>query len=178
LKTRLENLERQSYVPPAPGSDFVDPQEQAALQALSAKGVATDAKVQKVVDDKFNLLRWEMRQQALSSRYTGQNGEPKYDREEVEDYIRAHPKYQGYDAEDVFRDHMFRDEFLGLELAKKGQTVNTGRSQTLRPTRTQQREEAMTPESIEARLQQPDGRQWYDEHLDEINAVLAKMSQA
>lgn len=178
LSERLANLERNGggnqYIPPAPGSPFVDPNEQAAIQTLASKGIATDEKVSKFVDDRFNRLRWEFEQQRLEGKYQGQSGEPQYVREEVEDFISSHPQYQNYAPEDVFKYKMFPDEFMNLELQKRG--TRTGQSSTLRPTKTNVQQESMTPEYIEQRMQQPDGRQWYDEHLDEINATLSKMN--
>lgn len=176
LAEKLQSFQQNPFaaVPPAPNSGFRDPQEEAAIQTLADKGIATDEKVNKIVDSKYNEIRWELEQNKLESKYTGAQGEPQYVREEVEAFIQTHPQYRGYAAEDVFRHKMFSDEFLNVELQKRG--TKTGRTQTLRPTKAAVAQEGMTPEYIEQRLQQPDGRQWYDEHLTEINAALSKMN--
>lgn len=173
LLTQLEQ-KNNAYVPPAPNSNFQDPQEQAAIQTLAAKGITTDEKMNRVVDERFNAIRWELEQNRLESRYSGVKGEPQYVKEEVESFIQQHPQYRGYSPEDVFKTKMFPDEFLNLELQKRG--VKSKQTATMRPTKQAVAQEGMTPEYIENRLQQPDGRQWYDEHLDEINAVLSKMN--
>lgn len=182
LSQRLENLERMAatqYVPPAPNSNFTTPDEEAAIRQLSAKGLATKQEVEKSLDDRLNILRWETRQQNLESRYTGANGEPQYVREEVEDFIRSHPQYSGYDPEDVFKDKMFRGEFLNLELQKRSSGPKTGRSQTLRPTSRQATaEQGLTPEFIAERTdlkKYPDALEWQEEHRQQIDAVLSQM---
>lgn len=173
LLTQLEQ-QKNAYIPPAPNSNFRDPQEQAAIQTLADKGIATDEKVSKYVDEKYNAIRWELEQNRLESRYSGAKGEPQYVREEVESFIQQHPQYRAYAPEDVFKSKMFPDEFLNMELQKRG--VKSKQTSTMRPTKQAVAQEGMTPEYIEQRLQQPDGRQWYDDHLDEINAVLSKMN--
>lgn len=175
LLTQLEQAKNipNNFVPPAPGSNFRDPQEEAAIRTLSDKGIATDEKVNKVVDDRFNQIRWELEQNRLESKYVGRNDEPQYVREEVEAFIQSHPQYRAYAPEDVFKVKMFPDEFLNIELTKRG--VKSKQTSTLKPTKQAVAQEGMTPEYIESRLQQPDGRQWYDEHLDEINNVLKNM---
>lgn len=176
LAEKLQSFQQNNtgLIPPAPGSSFRDPQEMAAIQTLADKGIATDEKVNKVVDAKYNEIRWELEQNRLESKYTGAQDEPQYVREEVEAFIQTHPQYRAYAPEDVFKYKMFSDEFMNVEVQKRG--TKTGRTQTLRPTKAAVAQEGMTPEYIENRLQQPDGRQWYDEHLTEINATLSKMN--
>lgn len=177
LQNQLEQQRvPQGFVPPAPNSNFRDPQEEAAIQTLANKGIATDAKVNKLLDERINAVRWELEQGRLESKWHGQQDTPAYVKDEVESFIQAHPQYQSVPPEVVFKSFMFPDEFLDYEIKRRG--TKTGQTSTLRPSKQPVAQEGMTPEYIEQRLQQPDGRQWYDEHLDEINAVLSKMSQA
>lgn len=156
-----------SYIPPAPNTLASDQQQ--AINTLSQFGIATDEKVDKKLAEGLNSLRWDMEQTRLSQKYVGTGGEPQYVREEVEDYIRNHPQYQGYAPEDVFRYKMFPDEFLNLELQKGSPKTKTS---SIKPTKAETRQEALTPEYIEERLKQPDGQQWYENNLDEINNVV------
>lgn len=160
--------EAPAYVPPAPNSLL--PDQKQALETLSQFGVATDEKVDQKINAGLNALRWDAEQVRLEGKYSGSDGSPSYVREEVEDYIRKHPQYQGYQAEDVFKYKMFPDEFLNQEISKGSKTGSTS---TLRPTRANVMQESLTPEFIEKRLQEPDGQQWYEEHLEEINKVVA-----
>lgn len=178
LQIQLEQSRNapQGFVPPAPNSNFRDPQEEAAIQTLSNKGIATDEKVDKKLSEGINAVRWEFEQGRLESKWHGQSDTPQYVREEVESFIQAHPQYRAVPPEVVFKSFMFPDEFLDFEIKKRG--TKTGQTSTLRPTKQPVAQEGMTPEYIEQRLQQPDGRQWYDEHLDEINNVLKNMSPA
>jgi len=180
LSERLVNLERLagngSQVPPAPGSNFQTPDITNAVQRLSDVGIATDEKVERKLDEKLNLLRWETEQQRLESKYTGANSEPSYVREEVEEFISSHPQYRGYAAEDVFRDHMFRSEFHNLDLTKQGS--RTGQSTTLRPTKAQVRDDTLTPEFIADRTdlkKYPDALEWQEAHRSQIDKVLSQM---
>lgn len=186
LKQRLTNLERMntSYIPPAPGSNFTNPDEQAAIQTLANKGIATDEKVNATVDNRVNQLRWELEQNRLESRYDGTRKvgditEPQYVRDEVEDFITSHPQYRGYAAEDVFRFKMFPDEFMNLEVTRRG--TKTGKSSTLKPTASSRSQEpGMSLEYIADRTDSkkyPDALQWQEEHKAEIDKVLSTMQQ-
>lgn len=173
---RLEQFPANNMiVPPAPNSNFKDPQEEAAIRTLADKGIALTSDVRKTVDESVNAMRWEFENGRLESKWHGQEGTPSYVREEVESFIQSHPQYRTVPPEVVFKQFMFSDEFLDYEIKRRGN--KTGQSTTFRPTKQAVAQEGMTPEYIEQRLQQTDGRQWYDEHLDEINAVLQKMGQ-
>lgn len=175
----LLRQQQQAYVPPAPGSGFQTPEQQNAIRILADQGIATDEKVDRKLDERLNMLRWEQRQNSLESKYTGVNDEPQYVREEVEDFIRSHPQYGGYDPEDVFKTKMFPDEFMNLEIARRG--TKTGRSQTLKPTsRMVDQQQGLTPEYIAERTdinKYPDAPQWQEEHRQEIDKVLSHMKE-
>ena len=160
-----ERTARPSYVPPAPGA--LAPDQETAIRTLENFGIATDQKVDRKLGEVTNRILWEMEQKRLEEKYTGSNGEPQYIKDEVEDYIRKHPQYSGYAAEDVFKYKMFPEEFENMGTQKP-----VKRTSSLRPTKAQVMDETLTPEYIEKRLQQPDGQQWYNDHLDEINNVV------
>lgn len=179
LEERLTNLERmgQQYVPPAPGSGFQTLEQQNAIRILADQGIATDEKVDRKLDERLNVLRWEQEQFRLESKYQGVNGEPQYVREEVEDFIKSHPQYSGYSPEDVFKMKMFPDEFMDLEFSRRG--TKTGKSPTLKPTsRMVSQQEGLTPEYIADRTdikKYPDALEWQEEHRKEIDKVLSQM---
>lgn len=153
-----------AYVPPAP---MTTPDQRQALETLSNFGVATDEKVNRVVDEKLNTLRWENEQGRLESKYSGQDGTPTYVREEVEDYMRKHPQYSATPPELVFKGVMFPDEFSNVD------TKSRTRTSTLRPTKAQLSTAAINPDNVEE-LVSKNSQQWYEEHLDEINAAVSQ----
>jgi hypothetical protein len=170
-------------VPPAAPTDYQSPEAQAALQQLEKAGVATDRKVDAKLNEKLNAVLWNFEQARLESKYTGVDGEPKYDRAEVEDYIRNNPQLAGYSAEDIFRYKMFPDEFLELEVTKKtsGGSTTAGGTKTLRPTKAAVHEETLTPEYINDRLDvKKYGREsvekFYDDNHEQIEQVLKGMA--
>lgn len=181
MAEELETLRRgqTAYIPPAPGSNYQNPDEEAAIKTLASKGIATDEKVNRLLDERLNALRWENEQLRLESKYSGKGDTPHYVREEVEDFINSHPQYRGYSAEDVFRYKMFPDEFMNLEIQKRGS--KTGQSPTLRPTaRVVSQQQGLTPEYIADRTdirKYPDALEWQEEHKHEIDKVLSQMQE-
>lgn len=171
LGTLSQNNFQQPQAPVRP-ADF---QVKQALGQLDEAGLATKEYADKKLSDGFNQLRWEMEQSRLENRYSGENGEPKYIRDEVEDFMRNHPQYSSYMPEDVFKYKMFPDEFMNLA---KNEGVRTSSRQTsVKPSKQQIRQDALTPEYIEERLKAQDGDKWYEEHLDEINKVIYNHTQ-
>lgn len=163
--------QQQTYVPPAPNT--LAPDQKQALETLSQYGVATDEKVDKKLSEEFNRLRWDMENQRLESTYSGKNGEPQYKKEEVEDYIRNHPQYSGYAAEDVFKFKMFPDEFSNMQ--QKGSSSQ--RSSSLRPTRSQvMSEDVITAENVEEMVKSH-SQEWYNENQEAINKAVAAHTQ-
>jgi len=176
LLEEKEKLLRAQMPPPPPiyGSNQPTPEVQDAVRKLSDVGIATDEKVERKINESLGQLRYDYEVSRLETKYSGEDGEPKFVRDEYEEYIATHPQYKNYLPEDIYK-KMYEEELLNLEVQKRqGQAPKTTR--TLKPTRTQVQGETMTPEYIEERLKQPDAQEWYTENVAKINAVLGKMS--
>ena len=163
LEDENSRLKTQSFTPaPFNPNAGMTTEARQAVEQLAGYGIATDEKVDRKVDAKFNQIRWDLKMDRLENKFSGDKGEPKFVREEVESWMSDHskgdPNISYYDPEDVFKYKMFPDEFSNLNVER--QTTKTGRSSTLRPTRANVQQEAMTPEYIEARLKRSDGKQW------------------
>lgn len=160
--------------PNAYGAQTRTPEVESAVQRLSDVGIATDAKVEEKVNQKVAGLVYQLELDKLSDKYSGETGLPKFEREEYEDYVARHPQYRTYAPEDVYK-KMYEPEITEWQVQNHGrQLPSKSVTPSLRPTRTLVREEALTPEGIEQRLNQPDGRQWYEQNRDKIQTVLAK----
>jgi hypothetical protein len=168
-ETELERLrtERQAYVPPAPGNQLA-PDQKTAIETLSKFGITTDDKLDAKLNVAFNQLRWDNEQTRLEGKYTGQNGEPQYVREEMEDYIRKHPQYLNTPAEDVFK-LRFIDEFANIKSTQQAPR----RSSTLRPTRANIQTDTINSDNVEEMVKSHD-EQWYLDHQDEINRAVTE----
>lgn len=170
-KEAEERVPTPAYVPPAPMTPE-NPDVRDAVRKLSEVGIATKDDVNATVEQKLNQIRWENEMNRLHSSYSGDDGKPQFVREEVEDYIRTHPQYLGYAPEDVFKFKMFPDEFTGAP------SQPTRRSPSLKPTKQQTQQNAMTVEYIAERTdinKYPDAREWQEEHKAEIDKVLGSM---
>jgi hypothetical protein len=166
LKREMEGLKLSRMTP------TVNPDVQEAVSRLDGFGIATKdfvaKQVQEGVNQQVSGLLYKLEMDRLEAKHSGTDGSPAFDRAEYEAYIGANPKYRAYDPEDVYQ-KMFPDETPSQKTAQPSKQPN------LRPTRTRVQEEAMTPEYIEKRLQQPDGRTWYEQNRDKINAVIARV---
>lgn len=147
---------------------------QEAVQKLDQIGIANKDYVDQKISQTVNALVYNSEIEKLGGRYDGSNGLPKFDRDEYENYVSIHPQYRNYLPEDVYQ-KMYSEEIFDW----RAQNQKTGGSKpatnsTLRPNKTQVREEPLTPEMIEQRMQEPDGREWYEKNMTRVNAVMAK----
>ena len=177
LKQQVERFN--AYQPPPPPSSNSTytgaPDVQDAVRKLDQVGMATKDFVSQEVSQNLNALRYQFEIDRLEGKYTGEDDRPKFDKQEYEDFVNRHPEYRNYLPEDVYKYKMYSEELRDWEgkHSQKSSTVST----TLRPTRTVVSEQGLTPETIEQRLKEPDGKQWYEEHINEINAVLLRQAQ-
>ena len=170
-----KKLEQKQYIvppPPPPGYGNQPPPEVAdAVNKLVGVGMADQKYVDRKMNESLNQLRYGMELDRLKTKYNGSDGRPEFNQEEYEDYVQRHPEYQRYLIEDVY-EKMYKPELEDWAISKTGKPTY---SKTLKPTKTTLKEETFTPEMIEQRLKEPDGRQWYQANIDKINATLGKM---
>lgn len=170
LKQQMEALRLRNMSP-------VNPDVQDAVSRLDGVGIATkeytNKQIDEKVDQKLSGIVWKMEMDRLEGRHSGNDGLPAFDRTEYEAYIGANPQYRGYSPEDVYN-KMFEDDIFDAKVKNLGKQP-VKQSPTLRATRTRVQEETMTPEYIEQRLKQPDGRQWYEQNLQKINSVIGRI---
>lgn len=179
-RARLEQFasyqaQQQTYQPAPQYPNQPLPEVRDAVQKLADVGIATDAKVDARINERMGSLIYNMEMQRLAGQFNGDNGAPKFDQAEYEDFVTKNPKYRGYDPVDVYKHHMYPEEIA--DAAKNGST-RSGQSSTssLRPTRTVVREEQWTPDWIESRMKQADGLQWYAKNKEKINNFLQTTS--
>lgn len=179
LKSEMEQLKSEMETLRLKGmSPVQNPDVRDAVSKLDQFGVATkeytNKQIDEKVDQKLSGIVWKMEMDRLEGRHNGNDGLPAFDRAEYEAYINANPQYRGYAPEDVYN-KMFEDEIFDAKVKGMGTKQTVSKAPTLRTTRTRVQEETMTPEYIEQRLKQPDGRQWYDQNITKINSVIARI---
>lgn len=125
-----------------------------------------------VTRDDLDALAWtldkEKKHERLSGKYSGSDGLPKYDRQEVEDYMN---RKKIWDPEVAFRD-MYFDEFVDSGKTHKKQVY------TEKPTATAGRDEPLTLESFRAKLKADPT--YYDKLMknpDKLDALMKQLTQ-
>lgn len=174
MRAEVEALRLRSMQPSA----YQNPEIQDAVSKLDQFGVATKEYTNKVVEEKVNQqlsgIVWKMEMDSLERRFNGSDGLPAFDRTEYESFINTNPQYRNYTPEDVYK-RMYEDEIFDAKVKGLGTKQSVKQAPTLRATRTRVQEETMTPEYVEKRLQQSDGRQWYEQNRDKINSAIARI---
>jgi hypothetical protein len=174
-------LNGSNTVPPPPpvGQSPIsadDPQVKDAVSKLSSVGLATKEEVDKKINDSLAGLRYQYELERLEKNYDGGDGKPQFDKLEYENFIKTHPQYGSYFPEDVYQ-IMFKDELVDWQIDQRDSN-QPNRSRSLKPSKAStQQSDQLTPESIEERLRQPDGKKWYDDNIDKVNAALGRLSK-
>src|SRR5258708_10894874 len=163
---------------PAPGAQGLTTEVQEAVKRLDDVGIATKDFVKEQVQSILAQKTYYDELDKLESQLNGNDGKPKFTREEYFDYIDKHPQYKNYLPQDVYS-KMYEDELFDWK-AKNGNQQATGRTQQLRPTRSASREQELTVDEIEAKLKslpEPQRSEWYSANKKRIDAAASKMSQ-
>lgn len=160
------------YAPQPQTVDLSNPQVREAVSQLSKVGIATDEKVDQKISQSIGNLVYNFELQSLEDKLDGANGLPKFDRNEYFDYVNRNPKYQNYAPEDVYN-IMYSEEIMDAKLKERGNSLGQSSNSSLRPTKTTVREEQWTPEALEQRLREPDGKNWYAKNIELVNKVLS-----
>lgn len=155
---------------PQQNLDLSNPQVRDAVSQLDKVGVATKDWAAQQINSTLGQYIYNAELGRLEDKLDGSNGAPKFDKSEYTDFVQRNPKYQNYEPEDVYN-IMYSEELMDAKLKERGIQPQTGNT-SLRPNRTQVREEQWTPEAIQQRMSEPDAKQWYVANRDMINKVL------
>lgn len=164
--------------PQALSQSTVTPEIKSAVNQLSDYGVATKDFVaqtaEQMINNRLSGIVYNMEMDRLAGKHNGSDGLPSFSRDEYEAYIGTHPQYRNYSPEDVYT-KMYEDDIFDARVKTLGKSPQSKGTPSLRPTRTRVQEEPLSPEYIEQRLKEPDGREWYERHQQEINSVVSKI---
>jgi len=177
-RTAEEDLERYkalalqgTKLPPPPP---VTGQNQDILAQLEAAGVMTDRKYQQMASERDAQREYQSRLRQLSQQESGDDGRPKFDQYEYEDFVRQNPQYKYYDPADVYS-IMYRDELIDWEMKHRSSGSQT---QTLKNTKTFSGDDVWSPEYINEKLgsfEDPNERiSWYEKNREKIEKVLSQ----
>lgn len=132
-------------------------------------------------EDLQNLL-WQVEtarsHERLETKYDGRDGLPKYDKQEVEDYMnrKAREGKPIWDPEAAFRD-MYFDEFVDAK--RISQRRGTYSEKPASPSSTG-REEPLTLESLKEKLSGPNGREFYEKlakNPEQMNHIISELTK-
>lgn len=169
--TRFESQVGRTQLPPPPPT--VDNSDvQTAVKRLDEVGIATKDYVKQILEEQRRNEWYSNRLRALEETENGQDGRPRFDRYEYEDYVRQHPQYQAYDPGDVFG-IMYRQELIDWEMKNRGGSPTTP---SLRSSRTVQQADIWTPEYINEQIGKDPT--FYEKNFEKINKVLGSIQSA
>lgn len=164
----------QSVPQTQPVSEPAPAELQEAVQKLDQHGMATKDYVEKTVNDRVSRIETDRKHGDLEQKYTGTDGLPKYDRDEVEDYAR---KNSIWNLEAAFHD-MYFDEFVdaGKRSTRKSNKVVTEKP---RAAMVGSRQQPMTLDELKKKLSGPDGMKFYEkmQKSGKLDAVIQTLTE-
>ena len=162
----------QGFTQPPVQQDLSNPQVRDAVAQLDKVGVATKDWAKQEINQGLSQIIYNFELNNLEKELDGSGDMPRFDRVEYEDFIQRNPKYRNYDPKDTYN-IMYSEEIMDAKLKSRG-VQPTQPNSSLRPVKTQVREEQWTPESIEARLKEADGPTWYTQNKSLVIKVLSE----
>ena len=166
LKVLKESKTQDNRIP-MPRTNKMTSEEEVAYKRLTDLGVANEDYVNKRVDEKIRVIEDRLYFDNLHSRLEGevgsQKGLPKYDRPEIEAYMKER---QIYDPKAAYRD-LYHDEIVAHEAAK----LTSKKTKTTKTESTNSRISQTQPwdrDSLAKRLREPDGVQFFRKNREKI----------
>jgi len=148
------------------GSTQMTAEQHQAIDNLRKFGIITKDDLQEMQDQ----LVLDNEYARLELIHDGANGAPRFDRVEVEDYMR---KTGIYNPEKAY-DDMYRDEMFDLRMKHGGRKTEEPYSE--RPTGfTAAHTEPLTLEGVKSRLAQPDGKVWWEKNRERILPLMGEL---
>jgi hypothetical protein len=149
------------------GKKTFTPEQSTAIEKLRSFGIVTKEDLQAVKDQ----MVLDSEYSRLETAYGGQDGRPKFDRMEVEDYMRKSGIYNPEKAyKDMYEEELFDWRVKNMSRKKTPNFSSKPQSQSTF------REEPMSVESIRERLKTSEGREWYEKNRDKILSNIGALS--
>ena len=145
-----------------------DDEVQKAVQKLSPY-MPTKADVKEEISNIMQQFRAERLHDKLEEKYNGDDGLPKYDRQEVWDFAVKN----GFGNLEMAYKSMYFDEFVDAAKRKRGTSTSI---MSEKPTASQPKE-TLTMDSLRKKLAGPDGRKVYDKLMKNPAQFDALMKQ-
>jgi len=172
LEAKLDAVEAKIAPVQAPAPTTKQPPEvQKAVDYLKELGFVQKKDQEeaiRAIEDRLVLNNEHMR---LESKYSGEDGRPKYDRAAIEEFMR---KRGIYDAE-VAYETLNKPEIFDWQL-KQYESERKNKPFVQKPAATTgvREEKTITPEKISEWLKTPEGRVKYEQNRDKILGMLQK----
>jgi hypothetical protein len=172
LERKLEEQPQQSV--PQSNEATLSPDEIQAKNLLTGKlGIADQDSIQREIRALESRLTMDSKHARMENVYDGSDGRPKYDRVEIEDFMRTRGDI--FDPETAY-EKLYRDELLDWEI-KKATSNQKPKAYEEAPTAPAKRESgAITAEKVAE--MQAKGRDvflsWYTKNREAIKALAAE----
>lgn len=165
IQIAQQDYQRVSQAPVQPiSNDEIDQ----AINTLKSRGVVT----KEDLDILFYQIKREKDFERLESKYDGSDGLPKFDKQEVDDYMK---RKSIWEPEAAFR-NMYFDEFMDARKISQRKGIYTEK-----PTASSsQKEEPLTIETLREKLRGPKGREYYEKLVKnpvEFDKIIQQLSQ-
>lgn len=174
LANKLDTIEEKMAPPPPPPIDSTQeltPEVQKAVSYLKKLGFVTKEEQDKKIREVQDRAYLDSEHGRLENRFSGSDGRPKYEKKEVEDYMR---KRGIYDPEAAY-EQLYKKELFDFELKqydegrKKKPFVQKGGSSA-----GSREDSTITREKIADWIKTPEGRLKYEQNREKILKMMAE----
>ena len=172
LEDKLAEVSKSSAPPQTvPGKPEMTPEMEQAAQQIGKLGFQNEEAVNQKIRQLEDRLLLETEHGRLEGKFDGSDGRPKYDRKEVEKFMRDKAVYNP----EIAYENLYKKELLEFEIkqAQEGKSA-TPDSQTPSGERPQGSGDVLTREVIKEKMTTPEWREFYDKNRDKILTLMQK----
>ena len=174
LEDKLENVGDSKVPAPVPGAPApLTPELQRAKEQIQSLKFVDEDALEKRVRQMEDRILLDTEHGRLETSLTGDDGRPKYERKEVEEFMR---KKAVYDPETAY-EKLYQAELLDWHIKEAGKKKSAPpRSDSGQAKGTEQKgdTQTLTREMIREKMSTPEWRSFYDKNRDTILSLMQK----
>ena len=171
LEDKLQEVSQTKTPDPVPGKTAMTPEMEKAAEQITRLGFLDEKSVNQKIKSLEDRIILDSEHARLEGLYDGSDGRPRYDRAEVEKFMRGKAVYNPEIAYDSLYKKELRDWDIKQAQKEKPATPD---SQSPSGQRSQKGDGILTREIIREKMTTPEWREFYNTNRDKILTLMQK----
>lgn len=171
LENKLAEVSQTKTPEPVPGKTEMTPEMQKAADQIASLGFPNEDALNKKLQQLEDRLLLDTEHGRLETKFDGSDGRPKYDKREIEKFMRERAVYNP----EIAYEQLYKKELLDFEIKQaQKEKPATPDSQSPSGEGGERDTGSLTREIIREKMTSPEWKSFYDKNRDKILTLMQK----